>query len=368
MSSRVYFADLSASHKDNLLAKLERLLLRAGLGEIIGERDLTAVKVHFGESGNTAFVRPVYLRTIVETIKRCGGEPFLTDTNTLYAGTRATAPGHIRTAVANGFADVVVGAPIIIADGLRGSSETAVHIGQKRFETVYIGSEIAHADKLVAVAHFKGHELCGFGGALKNIGMGCASRRGKMAQHARLAPKIKPVRCTGCGDCVRHCAHQAIRLTDNKACIDAGACSGCGQCVLICAHKAVRIRWHQDGPAFMEHMVEYALGALQAKKDKVVFVNFITDISPACDCPAYNDAPIVRDIGFVASRDPVAVDQASVDLVNREQALPGRCPQDQAAPGGDKFRGLYPEVDWAVQLDYAARLGLGSRAYELIKI
>lgn len=368
MKSNVYFIDLRATAKENLVAKLARLLDTAGLSQTIKQRDLVAVKLHFGEQGNTAFIRPVFIRKIVESIKNIGAVPFLTDANTLYAGTRSDSVHHLSTAIQNGFAYAVVDAPIVIADGLRGKSETAVTVNQKNFKKVYIGSDIMEADALISVAHFKGHELSGFGGAIKNVGMGCASRRGKLAQHSTVAPEVIEEKCVGCGDCMEHCSQNALSLEKEKAVLDAKKCIGCGECIIICPNDAIQIQWNQDIPVFLENMVEYTMGVLKNKADKTLFVNFITDISPACDCYGHNDAPIVRNIGIVASTDPVAIDQASVDLVNREQALPESCLTKNIEKGEDKFKGIYPNVDWTIQLDYAQSLGLGSRNYNLNKI
>jgi uncharacterized Fe-S center protein len=368
MPSAVYFIDLKASFKENLPRKIRRLMETAGIADVVSKRDLAAVKIHFGEKGNTAFIRPVFVRTIIDTLKQAGAVPFLTDANTLYAGTRGDAVNHTTTAVQNGFAYSVVEAPIVIADGLRGKSESAVPVNGKHFEKVYIGREIVEADALLSVAHFKGHELTGFGGAIKNIGMGSASRRGKMAQHSGIGPKIKRKKCVGCGDCVSHCAHGAIAMHDKKAAIDPEKCIGCGECILICSSEAVQIQWTQSGPAFLEKMVEYTQGVLRGKEDKTLCINFITNVSPACDCFPFNDRPIVRDIGILASTDPVAIDQASVDLVNREPAIPDSCLTTNTAAGEDKFRGIYPKVDWEAQLDYAQHLGIGNREYELVKL
>jgi uncharacterized Fe-S center protein len=368
MKSNVYFIDLRATAKENLVAKLARLLDTAGLSQTIKQRDLVAVKLHFGERGNTAFIRPVFIRKIVESIKNIGAVPFLTDANTLYAGTRSDSVHHLLTAIQNGFAYAVVDSPIVIADGLRGKSETAVTVNQKNFKKVYIGSDIMEADALISVAHFKGHELSGFGGAIKNVGMGCASRRGKLAQHSTVAPKVIEEKCVGCGDCMEHCSQNALSLKKEKASLDAKKCIGCGECIIICPNEAIQIQWNQAIPVFLENMVEYTMGVLKNKAGKTLFVNFITDISPACDCYGHNDAPIVRNIGIVASTDPVAIDQASVDLVNREPALPESCLTTNMEKGKDKFKGIYPNVDWTIQLDYAQSLGLGSRSYKLNKI
>ena len=339
MPSTVFFIDMRASYKDSFVNKLGKLMEAADLPRVVKKRDLTAVKLHFGELGNTAFVRPVYLRKIVDCIKEAGAVPFLTDANTLYVGTRSDSPHHIATAIRNGFAYPVVDAPLIIADGLRGKSEAVVTINQKRFKKVYIGKEIVEANSYVSVAHFKGHELSGFGGAIKNTGMGCASRKGKLAQHSVVAPKVKRKKCVGCGECI-----------------------------LICPNQAILIQWNETVPVFLEKMVEYTLGVLKGKENRALFVNFITDVSPACDCPPFNDAPIVRNIGVVASTDPIAIDQASVDLVNQERALPDSCLTKNKLPGKDKFKALYPDIDWPIQLAYGEKIGLGRRKYKIERL
>ncbi len=368
MNSTVWFIDLRTTYNENFLVKIGRLLDSAGLSKIVKKKDLVAVKLHFGELGNTAFIRPVFLRKIVQHIKAIGGEPFLTDTNTLYSGTRCHAPGHIKTAVQNGFAFSVVDAPIVIADGLRGRSETKVSVNQKNFKQVYIGSEIAHADALVSVAHFKGHEITGFAGTLKNLGMGCASRKGKLAQHSTVCPRVIKRRCTGCGDCAAHCPQQALTIVDKKSVLDPEKCIGCAECVIVCSCMAIQVRWNRSAEVFHENMVESAMGALMGKEKKVLFVNFIVDVTPGCDCHPHSDAPIVRDIGVVASTDPVAIDKASVDLVNREHALTGSSLETNILPEEDKFKGVYPKVDWCHQVNYAEAIGLGTRNYTLEKI
>jgi uncharacterized Fe-S center protein len=368
MKSNVYFIDFRTSPKENIFEKLGKLIDAAGISSTIKKRDLVALKLHFGELGNAAYIRPVFLRKIVDSVKNLGGIPFLTDANTLYAGTRSDAPNHLSTAIQNGFAYAVVDAPLVIADGLRGKSETTISINQKRFKEVYIGTEIVQADALISVAHFKGHELSGFGGTIKNLGMGCASRKGKMAQHSTVTPKVVKKKCIGCGDCIDHCAQHAIALEKKKAAIHPEKCIGCGECILICPNSAIQIQWNQSIPVFLENMVEYTLGVLKGKEKKSLFINFITNVSPACDCYGYNDAPIVKDIGILASDDPVAIDQASVDLVNQEQALPGSCLTTNVHAGEDKFKGIYPKVDWKIQLEYAQTLGLGNRDYDLKKL
>jgi uncharacterized Fe-S center protein len=368
MSSEIYFINFRASYKENLFHKLDKLLDAAKISDVVKARNLVAVKLHFGESGNTAFIRPIFLREIVRKIKDVGGTPFLTDANTLYAGTRGDSVHHTITAIQNGFAYSVVEAPIIIADGLMGRSQTGVRIDQKHVQTAYIGSEIVHADVLISVAHFKGHEFSGFGGSIKNVGMGCASRAGKLVQHSGLSPKVKPKKCIGCGDCINHCSQSAIALAKEKAVIDPEKCIGCGECILVCPQGAIQVQHGKSLPAFMEKMVEYTLGVLKNKQGKALFLNFINNVTPACDCWPASDAPIVRDIGILASSDPVAIDQASADLVNQEPALVESCLKTGLDAGNDKFKALYPKVEWELQLAYAQELGLGKRVYKLIQI
>lgn len=368
MKSKVYFADLRATITRNLLEKVKDLLEAVEIGEKIKKDALVAVKIHFGEKGNTAFIRPVFVKQVVEKIRDAGGKPFLTDANTLYVGTRSNSVDHLQTAIENGFAYSVVGAPLVIADGLRGGDEKAISVNLKRFKKVYIASEIVRADAIVSVAHFKCHELSGFGGTIKNLGMGCGSRKGKLAQHSTLSPKIKRKKCIGCGDCTEYCAQQAIALADEKAKIDPKKCVGCGECILVCPNEAIQIQWNQAIPIFLENMVEYTVGVLKGKEDNAVFLNFITNVSPACDCYGHADAPIVPDIGIVASNDPVAIDQASADLVNQAAGQKDSVLKKAHKPGDDKFRAIYPQVDWEIQLDYAEKVGLGTRKYELVTV
>ncbi len=367
-TSEVFFSDLRTSAKESLPSKLVRLMDRAGLGEAVVPKGLIAVKLHFGEKGNSGFIRPLFIRRIVERVKELGAYPFLTDTNTLYSGTRGNSVDHLNTATENGFAYSVVNAPVIIADGMRGASYSMVKVNGRHIETAYLAKEIVESDALIGVAHFKGHELAGFGGTIKNLGMGCASRRGKLELHSDLSPKVKRKRCVGCGDCIQRCAQGAISLIEERAVIDPKKCVGCGECISICPKRAVHVQWSGDAAGFQKKMAEYALAVLRAKPGKVLFLNFLTHITPDCDCHGHSDAPIVQDIGITASKDPVAIDQASVDLVNRQVASVHSCLTTHAKAGEDKFRGVYPRIDWSVQLDYGEELGLGSRQYHLITI
>jgi uncharacterized Fe-S center protein len=377
MKSDVFFSDLRVGSGKTLLDKLDTLLDRADLKGKLREKDLVAIKLHFGEKGNTAFVRPIFLRRIVDRVKQYKGKPFLTDTNTLYTGTRSEAVSHLTTAFQNGFTESVVNAPILIADGLRGNNAVKVRIDKPLFKTVSIAREIDMADVLITVTHFKGHELSGFGGALKNLGMGCASREGKLSQHSNISPQVKRKACKGCERCLVWCAQQAISMLSPQsgvetkqsiASIDPKKCVGCGECILTCPSGAIQIQWNESIPIFQKKMVEHACGAVQKKKGKALYLNFLTQISPACDCYGFSDAPIVNDIGILSSVDPVAIDQASVDLVNGEAGNRSSKLSKNWNPGEDKFRAVYPEVDWSIQLAYGEEIGMGTREYELIRI
>jgi len=377
MKSPVFFSDLKVESGKTLLDKLSILIDRADLKGKIREKDLVAIKLHFGEEGNTAYVRPIFLRRVVQRVQQYKGKPFLTDTNTLYIGTRSEAVSHLTTALENGFTESVVNAPILIADGLRGNSAVKVRIDKPIFKTVSIAREIYMADGLITVTHFKGHELSGFGGALKNLGMGCASREGKLSQHSNISPQVEGKTCKGCKTCLSWCAQEAISMRPPQsgvetklsiAFIDSKKCIGCGECILACPSRAIQIQWNENIPIFQKKMVEHAYGAVQKKKGKILYLNFLTQISPACDCYGYSDTPIVNDIGILSSEDPVAIDQASVDLVNGEAGNQSSKLTGAWKPGEDKFRAIYPEVDWNIQLAYAEEIGLGTRNYELIKI
>jgi uncharacterized Fe-S center protein len=368
MASTVYFADMRTGHKENLFGKIGRLMERCGVRERIARDDLVAIKLHFGERGNHAFVRPVFIRRVVEEIKQCGGKPFLTDSSTLYPGERKEGVSALVNAVENGFAFAVVGAPLIMSDGLRGHGAVNVAIEGEFLRSVSIGREIVEADALVTVSHFKCHELTGFGGAIKNLGMGCASREGKFVQHSTVAPVVAEEFCTGCAICLKACTHDAVAVIEGKARIDPEKCVGCGRCITSCQRKAIKIQWNEAAPLVMKKMSEHALGAIQGKEGKTLYLNFITQVSPACDCYGHADAPIVNDIGICASTDPVALDQACADLVNHAVGNIATALKSGFESGGDKFRGVYPEIDWEVQLIHGEKVGLGKRRYKLVRI
>lgn len=366
MSSEVYFMNLRTKQGHNLLDKLERLIGKAGILDGIEEKDLVALKMHFGERGNLAYVQPQFIRRVVEGVKGKGGRPFLTDANTLYVGSRANAVDHLETAIENGFAYAVVGAPLVIADGLNGKDYVAVPVNLKHFKEVKIGSAAAHADALIAVTHFKGHEATGFGGTLKNLGMGLGNRSGKQQMHSDVLPEITEDSCRACGKCAKWCPAGAITVSE-KAKIDSGLCIGCGECTVTCPYKAIAINWKSQPDVFQEKIVEYTAGVLKGKEGKTGFITFVTNVSPLCDCCSWNDEPIISDIGILASKDPIAIDQAAVDLVNKAHGNP-HSELGERHGENDKFRTLFPQVDWGIQLAYGEEVGLGTRKYKLIEV
>ena len=367
MKSKVFFADLRTTPRRNLLDKIDDLLAAVGVRERFRKGHLVAVKLHFGEKGNASYVRPVFVRRAVDRIAETGARPFLTDTNTLYVGTRGNSVDHLRTAIENGFDYAVAGAPLIIADGLRGEAGLPIRIEGRHLKEVSIAGEIASADGLLAISHFKCHELTGFGGALKNVGMGGASREGKLVQHSSCAPVVDPDGCNACGDCALACPSDAIEVGNVAVIID-NACIGCGHCIAVCPQGTINVRWNETASRLQEKMVEHFEGAVKGKEGRCVYLTFVTQVSPACDCYGHNDAPIVPDAGVLASIDPVAIDQAAADVVNGLAGLEGTALTAGHEPGGDKFRGVHPSIDWEVQLDYAQDRGLGTRDYSLEKV
>ncbi len=364
--SKVYLLRLYDGSTDEIAACLELLLDKSGVGGIATTGETVALKMHFGESPETGHVKPRFIRRIVSWFQHRGTRPFLTDTNTLYRGSRADSVDHIRTAVEHGFTLSAVGAPVIIADGLRGTTEAKIQFEGKLLSEASFGHEFLKADSLLSVAHFKGHELSGFGGALKNVGMGCASRTGKLEQHSTTRPYVR-ASCIACGICSPWCPVGAISVRE-QAVIDDKTCIGCAECVVVCPAGAIGIRWDETADIFQMKMVEYVKAIASVRRGRIGYINFITDVHPLCDCYGTKKHAIVRDVGVVASLDPVAIDQASYDLVNEAPVAPGAELSDVYRRGSDKFRDLHPDVDPTVQLRYGEELGIGSRDYELIEI
>lgn len=369
MASKVYFADLRADVHENLQQKLTRLMKTAGMGDIDFQDKFVAIKLHFGEPGNLAFLRPNWARTVADFVKERGGKPFLTDCNTLYVGGRKNALDHMDSAMLNGFNPMTTGCQIIIGDGLKGSDEVEVPVvGGEYVKNAKIGRAVMDADVFISLTHFKGHEEAGFGGCLKNIGMGCGSRAGKMEQHNAGKPHVAQKHCIGCGQCRKICAHGALIIENGKAHIDHDRCVGCGRCIAVCPKNAVQINWDETTANLNRKIAEYTKAVVDGRP--CFHISLVIDVSPNCDCRPENDMAIVPNVGMFASFDPVALDMACVDAVNAQTPLRGSAADDAHAKAHvhDHFQRLHPDTNWRSCLEHGEKIGIGTREYELIKI
>ena len=367
MASKVFFTNFRATPRENLPQKLARLVKRAGmLEEIDFDNKYTAIKIHFGEPGNLSYLRPNYAKVIVDLIKGQGGRVFLTDCNTLYVGRRKNALDHLEAAYENGYNPFTTGCHVIIADGLKGTDEAIVPVDGDYVKEAKIGRAVVDADIFISMNHFKGHECTGFGGALKNIGMGCGSRAGKMEMHSAGKPYVNQKKCIGCGACAKVCAHGAITIADKKASIDHNKCVGCGRCIGICPMDAVKPAHDESNDILNCKIAEYSLAVL---KDRPHFhISLVVDVSPYCDCHAENDVPIVPNVGMFASFDPVALDMACADAVNAQPVITGSILSEKPHVHHDHFTDTHPDTNWMSAIDHAVKLGIGSKEYELIEI
>ena len=366
--AKVYFTDFRVKpFGKNVLQKLTDLLQKAQMDKLGLDGKFVAIKIHFGEPGNLSFLRPNFARAVADEIRRLGGNPFLTDCNTLYVGHRKDALDHIESAYQNGFTPYTTGCHIIIGDGLKGTDDVEVPVPTGEYvKTARIGRAVMDADVFVSLNHFKGHEMTGFGGAIKNIGMGCGSRAGKMIQHNDSKPVVNENLCINCKLCRKVCAHNAQDFSGGKARIDHNRCVGCGQCVAICPKDAIHGDFAQKAGLLDCKMAEYALAVVQ---DRPHFhISLVVDVSPNCDCHPENDAPIVPDVGIFASFDPVALDQACADAVNAQQPCCNSQITDRHCSCRDNLTSSAPETNWEIQLDHAEKIGLGTRQYELITL
>ena len=299
--AKVYFTNFRANPKMNLLQKLKKLIIEAGMTEIDFENKFTAIKIHFGEPGNIAYLRPNFSRVVVELIKEQGGRPFLTDCNTLYVGRRKDALEHLDAAYENGYNPFTTGCQLIIADGLKGTDEVEVPVNGEYIKEAKIGRAVMDADIFITLSHFKGHENTGFGGALKNIGMGCGSRRGKMEMHNAGKPHVIEKKCRDCKVCKDICAMNAISYPE-KAVIDHDKCVGCGRCIGICPFDAIATPNDESFDVLNKKMAEYSLAVVKGRPN--FHISLVMDVSPFCDCHAENDLPIIQDVGMFASGRP----------------------------------------------------------------
>ncbi|MBO4313655.1 MAG: DUF362 domain-containing protein [Desulfovibrio sp.] len=364
--SKVYFTDMRCKVGTSLLQKLDKLMKAAGIEQIDFSGKFTAVKMHFGEPGNLSFLRPNFAKTVADRVKSLGGKPFLTDCNTLYVGRRKEALEHMTAANENGFSPLTTGCQIIIADGLKGTDDVEVPInGGILLKSAYIGRAVMDADIVISLSHFKGHELAGFGGAIKNIGMGCGSRAGKMVMHCNGKPAVNQKRCRGCGTCTRYCAQSAIILTDKKASIDHDKCAGCGRCIGVCNFNAIENAFDSKSDDVNRRMAEYTKAVVDGRPN--FHISIVNQVSPCCDCHGENDAAIVPDIGMFVSFDPVALDRACIDAVNAAPVIAGS-KLGKSMDSKDHFAHIHPSTNWRSQLEHAERIGLGTQNYELITV
>lgn len=355
MPSKIYFVPAKGEEGNVSLAqKAEKIFLMTGLKEQIEKDSFVAIKIHFGEKGNTGFIKPQWLVNIISQIKSVTSRVFITDSNTLYVGNRSNSVEHLLLAEEHGFTPEILGIPAIIADGLIGRDDGEIQVNLKRIKSAKVASAFLNSDVLICLSHFTGHIQTGFGGAIKNIGMGCASRAGKLEQHSDVHPWVNPKLCSNCEVCFDYCPAQAIVEKGESAFIIEEKCIGCGECLVVCNVGAVKFRWDSDSVRVQEKMSECAYGVWQYFKGRINFLNFLLKVTKDCDCMSQDQPAVVEDIGILGSLDPVAIDQASADLVNERS-------------GKDLLRAGY-DMDWSVQLNHGVQIGLGNRDYELIKL
>ncbi|MEG1641500.1 MAG: DUF362 domain-containing protein [Synergistaceae bacterium] len=369
-NAKVYFTTFRTTPEINILQKLNRLIIKAGIKEINLEKQYVAIKLHLGEPGNIAYLRPNFSKVVADLVKELGGKPFLTDSNTLYVGRRKDGLEHLEAAYENGYNPFCTGCHVIIADGIKGNDEISIPVeGGEYIKEAKIGRAIMDADVIISLTHFKGHECSGFGGAIKNIGMGSGSRAGKMEMHSSGKPEVQQENCIGCTKCTKVCAQEAIKIKEKKAKIDIEKCVGCGRCLAICPVDAIEPLWGQSNDIMCKKMAEYTKAVLQGKEH--FHISIIMDVSPYCDCHCENDAAIIPNIGILASKDPVALDQACADLVIKAPVISQTYLDEQIRKGikeKDHFHTMHPDTHWQTTLEHSEKLGIGTRKYDLIEI
>lgn len=373
--AKVYFTDFrTVAFGDGLPAKLKKLIKAAGIGQIDMEGKFAAIKMHFGELGNISYLRPNYAKAVADVVKELGGRPFLTDCNTMYPGSRKNALEHLECAWENGFTPLTVGCPVLIGDGLKGTDDIAVPVeGGEYVKKAKIGRAIMDADVFVSLTHFKGHEMTGFAGTIKNIGMGCGSRAGKKEQHSNGKPSVDQELCRGCRICQKECANGGLAFDDaaKKMTVNRKNCVGCGRCLGACNFDAIAFDNDAANKLLNCRMAEYAKAVVDGRPS--FHISLVVDVSPNCDCHGENDAPILPNVGMFASFDPLALDQACADACLKANPLPGSQLSDNMAKSGfvdhhDHFINSTPESEWRSCLEHAKKIGLGTRDYELIVV
>ncbi len=352
MAATVYFTPVEDGADIEVIAqKAAALFEAAGFASAIPQSGFVAVKQHFGEGDNQTHLRPEITREIIRKVKEAGGEPFVTDSNTLYRGRRKNAVAHLMLAYEHGFSIENLGVPVIIADGLLGVNQVPVEIEGKHYEKVNVSADAFHVRGIVALTHVTGHPGVNLAGSIKNIAMGLSSRAGKLSQHSALVPQVSEEKCTACGTCARWCPVDAITV-EEKAVINEETCIGCGECLAVCPFEAITFTWDETSANLQEKMAEHALGILQNKQGHLAFMNFIINVTKGCDCFGTPQDKKMRDVGILASTDPVAIDAATPAVIAE-------------AIGKDIFQEFHPEVDYEVQLRHGEKIGLGSREYIL---
>ena len=373
--SKVYFTDFRTSYGGlSMPGKLKKLIKEAGIGDIDMNGKFVAIKIHFGELGNTAYLRANYAKAVVDVVKELGGKPFLTDCNTLYVGSRKNALEHLECAWENGYTRLSAGCPILIADGLKGTDDIEVPVeGGEYCKSAKIGRAVMDADIVISLSHFKGHESTGFGGTLKNIGMGCGSRAGKADMHNNGQPTIDQSLCRGCKGCQKECANNGLKYDEvnKKMSIDTSNCLGCGRCLGACNFDAISFKSDNAVEVLDAKIAEYTKAVIQ---DRPHFhINIIMDVTPHCDCHSESDAPIIPDIGMFASYDPVAIDQACVDACLKAKPFENTLLTDSMSQPGfvdkhDHFCNSTAGSEWKYQLSHGEKIGIGQREYEIVTI
>ena len=365
--SDVYFISRDTGPGRSLIDKVNRLIKKIGFSKHLLKNDLVAIKVHFGALGLTTYLRPIFIRPFADEVKGAGAYAFVTDANTIYKGSRTNGPQHLETAIKNGFSYSSVGAPLIIADGINSEDYVEAETDGEIVDKAFVAGETQRASAMIVISHFKGHEMFGFGGAVKNIGMGLASKRGKLLLHSTTKPFIKEKACRKCGNCVHWCPADAVDIETDHMVINNDRCIGCGQCIMVCPYNAAKIQWDIDFTEGQKKTAEYAMAVLKPKREKIWFFNFLVDITPDCDCFPFSDTPIVNDIGILASVDPIAIDQASYDMVTDAYSVSaGRAAG--AGRGEDKFAEVHQGISPEPMLSHGEKIGLGSRDYRIINI
>ena len=345
MTTTVYFTPIASYHETQRIADSAKLLLKTVVErEQVELESSIPLKVHFGEKGNHTFIEPKNFEGLIEYLQQQNVSCCYMETNALYRGERQTRTSHVKLAERHGFTQI----PIVIADGETGDDYEEVEINQKHFATCKIGKEVATHKQLLVVSHFKGHMLAGFGGAVKQLAMGCAARGGKLAQHANAIPMINPLACKQCHACARHCPASAITISRWSR-IHKDKCLGCASCMPICPQNAIFFNPLRMtlSKTFREKIAEYALAAHHGKKH--LYVSFAFNLTRGCDCMGSKMKPIAADLGVFASTDPVAIDQACHDLLDKRS--------------GKRIFGRGRDT-----LEYAEQIGLGQRAYTLLTI